>query len=332
MTTIPAAKQIARAVHAIHQRHTTSMVRTLSDTPQILPLSTGLPSLDLALTIGGFPRGRLVEIFGAEATGKTTLGLHFLANAQRLGQKTAFIDIEHSLDPKYARALKVNDDSLLVVRPWNGVEALTSLIDLMESGSANAIVVDSVAALMSESEENDPLRTECDAAVLLARSLRRIARAACRSDSCVLFLNQIREKLGVMFGSPETTAGGRAIRHYTSVRMELRRLGTFKRDGECVGSTVMANIVKSKVGPPWKQTELKLFYGTGVCRTTDLVRLAFHNGLLHNQGSILSYGKWDAGHSLEEAISFFKCHRDALSALEIEMKHSELKLLPPSAR
>ncbi len=271
-------------------------------------ISTGCLSLDVALGVGGVPKGRIIEIYGPESSGKTTLALHILAEAQKSGGYAAFIDAEHALDPSYANRLGVDIDELLVSQPDTGEQALEITETLVRSGALDVIIVDSVAALVPKAELEGDMG---DAHVglqarLMSQALRKLTGTVSRSKTCVIFINQIREKIGVMFGNPETTPGGRALKFYTSVRMEIRRITTLKDGGDSVGSRVRVKVVKNKVAPPFKQTEFDLMYGTGISYTGDIIDLALTGDIVQKMGSWYSYGDMKIGQGKENAKKFLE--------------------------
>ncbi len=269
-------------------------------------ISTGCLSLDVALGVGGVPRGRIIEIYGPESSGKTTLALHIIAEAQKSNGFAAFIDAEHALDPEYAKKLGVNTDELLVSQPDNGEQALEITETLVRSGALDVIVIDSVAALVPKAELDGDMG---DAHVglqarLMSQALRKLTGTVNRSNTCVIFINQIREKIGVMFGNPETTPGGRALKFYTSVRMEIRRITTLKDGTDSIGSRVRVKVVKNKVAPPFKQTEFDLMYGSGISYVGDIIDLAISGDIIQKMGSWYSYGDMKIGQGKENAKKF----------------------------
>ena len=292
------------------------------DIQQIGAISTGALSLDLALGIGGVPRGRIVEIYGPEAGGKTTLSLHIVAEAQRNGGIAAFIDAEHALDPGYAGALGVDIDELLISQPDTGEQALEIADMLIRSGSLDVVVIDSVAALVPRAEiEGEMGDTHVGLqARLMSQALRKLTAAVARSKTCFIFTNQLREKIGVMFGSPETTPGGRALKYYASVRIDLRRIGSIKDGDTIVGNRVRAKVVKNKIAPPFRQTEFDILFNHGISRTGDLVDLATNSGVVSKQGSWYSHGSMRLGQGRERVRTFFEENRDVMSAVEEETK------------
>lgn len=285
-----------------------SIMRLGSDGPTWTgnTISTGSLSLDVALGVGGIPRGRIIEVYGPESSGKTTLALHMVAEAQKSGGYAAFVDAEHALDPQYARKLGVDIDELLVSQPDSGEQALEITETLVRSGALDIIVIDSVAALVPKAELEGEMG---DAHVglqarLMSQALRKLTGTVNRSNTSVVFINQIREKIGVMFGNPETTPGGRALKFYTSVRLEIRRITTLKDGTDSVGSRVRVKVVKNKVAPPFKQTEFDLMYGTGISYEGDIIDLAVKGDIMEKTGAWFSYGDMKIGQGRENAKQF----------------------------
>ncbi|MFQ6605308.1 MAG: recombinase RecA [Fidelibacterota bacterium] len=285
-------------------------------------ISTGCLSLDVALGVGGVPRGRIIEIYGPESGGKTTLALHIIAEAQKADGFAAFIDAEHALDPEYAKKLGVNTDELLVSQPDNGEQALEITETLVRSGALDVIVVDSVAALVPKAELDGDMG---DAHVglqarLMSQALRKLTGTVNRSHTCVIFINQIREKIGVMFGNPETTPGGRALKFYTSVRMEIRRITTLKDGTDSIGSRVRVKVVKNKVAPPFKQTEFDLMYGSGISYVGDIIDLAITGDIIQKMGSWYSYGDIKIGQGKENAKKFLLENESTFAEVKSKVK------------
>ena len=275
-------------------------------------ISTGCLSLDVALGVGGVPKGRIVEVYGPESSGKTTLALHIVAEAQKVGSFAAFIDAEHAVDPEYAKNLGVDTKELLISQPDNGEEALEICETLVRSGALDVIVVDSVAALVPRAELEGDMG---DAHVglqarLMSQALRKLTGTVSRSNTIVIFVNQIREKIGVMFGNPETTPGGRALKFYSSIRLEIRRITTLKDGGDSVGNRVRIKIVKNKVAPPFKQTEVDLMYGQGISYEGDVLDLAVSGNIVEKTGAWFSYGDMKIGQGRENSKQFLKDNRD----------------------
>ncbi|WP_282696534.1 recombinase RecA [Streptomyces sp. CC208A] len=313
------------ALAQIEKRFGAGSVMRLGDEPgvptEVIP--TGSIALDLALGVGGLPRGRVVEIYGPESSGKTTLALHAMANAQKAGRTAAFIDAEYGLDLEYARRLGVDTDALLVCQPDNGEQALQIADTLIHSGALGLIVIDSVAALVPraeiEGEMGDPhvgLQAR-----LMSQALRKIAGALGHSGTTMIFINQLREKIGVMFGSPETTTGGRALKFYASVRLDIRRIETLKDGPEPVGNRTRVKVAKNKVAPPFRQAEFDILYGRGISREGELIDLGVQQGLVRKAGTWYTYEGDRLGQGKENARNFLKDNPDL--ADEIEKKTRE---------
>jgi recombination protein RecA len=286
----------------------------------IAAISTGSLGLDIALGIGGLPKGRIIEIYGPESSGKTTLALHVIAEEQKNGGICAFVDAEHALDPQYARKLGVNLDELLISQPDAGEQALEITETLVRSGAVSVVVIDSVAALTPKSElEGDMGDHQVGAqARLMSQAMRKLTGAISRSNCMVIFINQIRMKIGVMFGSPETTSGGNALKFYASVRLDIRRIGSLKDRDEVVGNSTRVKVVKNKVAPPFKQVEFDIMYGEGISKRGELIDLGIKAGLVEKSGSWFSYGDVRIGQGRENAKTFLKDNPDL--AIELEDK------------
>ena len=282
--------------------------------------STGSLGLDIALGIGGLPMGRIVEIYGPESSGKTTLTLHCVAEQQKAGGVCAFVDAEHALDPLYAKKLGVNLDELLISQPDTGEQALEITDTLVRSGAVNMVIVDSVAALTPKSElEGDMGDSSVGVqARLMSQAMRKLTGSISRSNCMVIFINQIRMKIGVMFGSPETTTGGNALKFYSSVRLDIRRIGSVKDRDEVVGNQTRVKVVKNKVAPPFKQVEFDIMYGEGISKTGELLDLGSASGVVQKSGSWFSYGDERIGQGRENAKQFLR--DNPRTALEIEDK------------
>ena len=299
-----------------------SIMKLGADNPvmEIESVSTGSLGLDIALGIGGLPRGRVIEIYGPESSGKTTLTLHVVAEAQKLGGVCAFVDAEHALDPLYARKLGVNLDELLISQPDTGEQGLEIVDTLVRSGAVSLVVIDSVAALTPKSElEGDMGDSSVGVhARLMSQAMRKLTGSISRSNCMVIFINQIRMKIGVMFGSPETTTGGNALKFYSSVRLDIRRIGAIKDRDEVVGNTTRVKVVKNKVAPPFKQVEFDIMYGKGISKTGELVDLGVKAGVVEKSGAWYSYGDERIGQGRENAKQFLADNPSI--ALEIEDK------------
>ena len=285
-------------------------------------ISTGSLSIDAALGIGGFPRGRVIEIYGPEASGKTTLALHAIAEAQKQGGTAAFIDAEHAMDAGYARNLGVNIDELLVSQPDSGEQALEIVEMLVRSGAIDLIVIDSVAALVPraelEGEMGDPHMGL--QARLMSQALRKLAGIVSKSQTCLIFINQIREKIGIMFGNPETTTGGRALKFYASVRLEVRRVASIKEGDQNVGNRTKAKIVKNKLAPPFQEAHFDINFGWGISREGELLDLGVEHEIIEKSGSWFSYGQERLGQGREHAKQFLRENAEITGAIEQKLK------------
>ena len=288
--------------------------------PPVQVIPTGSLALDVALGIGGLPRGRVIEVYGPESSGKTTVALHAVANAQKAGGNAAFIDAEHALDPVYARALGVDTDSLLVSQPDTGEQALEIADMLIRSGGIDIIVIDSVAALVPKAEIEGEMGDSHVGlqARLMSQALRKITGALSATGTTAIFINQLREKIGVFFGSPETTTGGKALKFYASVRIDVRRIETLKEAGAPVGNRTRAKVVKNKMAPPFKQAEFDILYGQGISREGSLLDLGVDNGVVRKSGAWFTYGEDQLGQGKENARNFLKDNPQL--AAEIEEK------------
>jgi len=280
-------------------------------------ISTGCLSLDIALGVGGVPKGRIVEIFGPESSGKTTLGLHIIAEAQKAGGFAAFIDAEHAVDPEYSKKLGVNTEELLISQPDTGEQALEICETLVRSSALDVIVIDSVAALVPRAElEGDMGDAHMGLqARLMSQALRKLTGTVSRSNTTVIFINQIREKIGVMFGNPETTPGGRALKFYSSIRMEIRRITSLKDGGEMVGSRVRVKVVKNKVAPPFKQSEFDIMFGQGISYEGDILDLAVTGDIVEKTGAWYSFEDLKIGQGRENAKTFLTDNDDILKSI-----------------
>ena len=297
----------------------------------VTTISSGSISLDAALGVGGFPRGRVVEIFGPESSGKTTLTLHIIAEAQKAGGTAAFIDAEHALDPVYARKLGVDTDNLLVSQPDYGEQALEIASALVTSGAVDAIVIDSVAALVPKAELEGEMGDSHVGlhARLMSQALRKLTGAVSRTNTCLIFINQIREKIGVMFGSPETTTGGRALKFYATVRADVRRTATIKDGDAVIGSRTRVKVVKNKVAAPFREAEFDLIHGEGISREGDLLDFGVARAVVEKSGNWLSYSGERIGQGRENARAFLKEHTEVRDRLEAELR--SLLAAPPKA-
>jgi recombination protein RecA len=288
-------------------------------------------SLDAALGVGGFPRGRVIEIFGPESGGKTTMTLHVIAQAQKMGGQAAFIDAEHALDPSYARRLGVDVDNLLVSQPDNGEQALEIAETLISSGALDVVVVDSVAALVPRAElEGDMGDPQMGLqARLMSQALRKLTGKVSKSRTCLIFINQIREKIGVMFGNPETTTGGRALKFYASIRLDIRRIQAIKEGDRVIGSRTRGKVVKNKVAAPFREAEFDILYGEGISLEGDLLDLGVEHNIIEKSGTWMSYGGERLGQGRENARVFLKEHTDIRAKLEFALR-KKLGLANPS--
>jgi recombination protein RecA len=287
---------------------------------QVIP--TGSISLDCALGVWGLPRGRVVEIFGPESSGKTTLALHVVANAQKTGGVAAYIDAEHAMDPVYCRKLGVNVDELLISQPDTGEQALDIVETLVRSNAVDVIVIDSVAALVPKAEIEGEMGDSFVGlqARLMSQALRKLTAAINKSKTCVIFINQIREKIGVMFGNPETTTGGRALKFYASIRIDIRRIGAIKEGAENVGNRCRAKVVKNKLAPPFKEAEFDIMFGEGISREGDLLDLGVSAKLIEKSGAWFSFEGERIGQGRENAKQFLKEHPEIAQKLEQAIK------------
>ena len=291
---------------------------------EVEAISTGSLGLDIALGIGGLPKGRIVEIFGPESSGKTTLALHVIAEAQRKGGICAFVDAEHALDPVYARKLGVNVDDLLISQPDAGEQALEITDTLVRSGAIDVLVVDSVAALTPraelEGEMGDSLPGQ--QARLMSQAMRKLTSSISKSKCLVIFINQIRMKIGVMYGSPETTTGGNALKFYASVRLDIRRIGALKDREEIVGNQTRVKVVKNKLAPPFRQVEFDIMYGEGISKTGELLDLGVKSGIVEKSGAWFSWDSQRLGQGRENARQFLKDNPEAANAIEQGVRES----------
>jgi len=314
------AKALEAALAQIEKQHGKGSVMRLGDrvgTPMdVVP--TGSIALDIALGIGGIPRGRVVEIYGPESSGKTTVALHIVANAQAAGGICAFIDAEHALDPDYAKRLGVDTDALLVSQPDNGEQALEIADMLVRSGALSVIVIDSVAALTPRAEIEGEMGDNHVGlqARLMSQALRKMTGALSNANTTAIFINQLREKIGVMFGSPETTTGGRALKFYSSIRLDVRRIETLKDGNEMVGNRTRVKVAKNKVAPPFKQAEFDILYGEGISREGSLIDLGVEHGIIRKAGAWFTYEADQLGQGKENARTFLKANPEMANKIE----------------
>ena len=289
---------------------------------EVPAIPTGSIAIDMALGIGGIPRGRVTEIYGPESSGKTTLTLHLLAEAQKMGGIAAFIDVEHALDPNYARNLGVDVDNLYVAQPDTGEQGLEIVETLVRSNAVDVVIIDSVAAMVPRAEIEGDMG---DAHVglqarLMSQALRKLTAVISKSRTAVVFINQIREKIGVMFGNPETTPGGRALKFYSSVRVEIRRTDSLKQGGEIIGNRVKVKIVKNKLSPPFRQAEFDILFGKGISREGSLVDVGVESGVLSKSGTWFSYGDVRLGQGRDNARNFLEEHPDVADQIERQVR------------
>jgi recombination protein RecA len=328
------SKLLEAAISQIEKSYGKGSIMRLGSRDVLVPVSvipSGCLSIDAALGVGGFPRGRVIEIYGPESGGKTTMTLHVIAEAQKLGGQAAFIDAEHALDPIYARKLGVDVDNLLVSQPDNGEQALEIAETLIRSGGVDVVVVDSVAALVPKAElEGDMGDPQMGLqARLMSQALRKLTAIVSKSNTCLIFINQIREKIGVMFGNPETTTGGRALKFYASMRVDIRRIQAIKEGDKVVGSRTRAKIVKNKVAAPFREAEFDIIYGEGISREGDLIDLGVDKGVLEKSGTWISYGADRLGQGRENARVFLKENKDIRKKLELALR-KKLELATPN--
>ncbi|UXM94003.1 recombinase RecA [Bartonella sp. HY329] len=291
---------------------------------EIETIPTGSLSLDIALGVGGLPKGRIVEIYGPESSGKTTMALHTIAEAQKLGGICAFVDAEHALDPVYARKLGVDLENLLISQPDTGEQALEITDTLVRSGAVDVLVVDSVAALTPKAEIEGEMGDSLPGlqARLMSQALRKLTASISRSNCMVIFINQIRHKIGVMFGSPETTTGGNALKFYASVRLDIRRIGALKDRDEVVGNQTRVKVVKNKLAPPFKQVEFDILYGEGISKVGELVDLGVKAGIVEKSGAWFSYNSQRLGQGRENAKQFLREHPEAAQEIETALRQN----------
>ncbi|MGD1065648.1 MAG: recombinase RecA [Vulcanimicrobiaceae bacterium] len=295
-------------------------------------ISTGSIALDLALGVGGLPRGRIVEIYGPESSGKTTLALHVIAEAQKAGGTAAFVDVEHALDPTYAQGLGIDLDNLLVSQPDAGEQALEIAEMLVRSNAVDVVVVDSVAALVTKAElEGDMGDTHVGLqARLMSQALRKLTSAISRSKCVMIFINQLREKVGVMFGSPETTSGGRALKFYASVRLDVRKLEQIKVGQDVVGTRTRVKVVKNKVAPPFRQAEFDITYGKGISKMGSIIDVALERNIIGKSGSWYTYGEQRIGQGRENAKSYLEEHTDVADEIAVKIREALKSTVSPN--
>jgi recombination protein RecA len=328
-TKTPLSEALLDAMAAIHKSHGEGSIMRMGDRidAPIEGISTGSLGLDLAIGGRGLPRGRVIEVFGPESSGKTTLTLHVVANAQRQGGVCAFIDAEHALDPQYAKRLGVDLDSLLISQPDNGEQALDICETLAKSGAIDVIVIDSVAALVPKAEIEGEMGDSFVGlqARLMSQALRKLTALTAKTKTTLVFINQIREKIGVMFGSPETTTGGRALKFYSSVRIDIRRIGQIKDGEEPIGARTKATVVKNKVAPPFKKCEFDILFAEGINRLGEVLDLGTESNFLRRSGTWISYGETRLGQGREKAREFLKENSALAKEIEDNLMQSLLK-------
>ena len=324
---------LSAALGQIERQFGKGSVMKMSDQAQVaIPaISTGCLSLDLALGIGGLPRGRIVEIFGPESSGKTTLVYHVLAEAQKLGGICAFIDAEHAMDPAYARRIGVNIDDLLVSQPDHGEQALEIAELLVRSGALDVVAIDSVAALTPKAEIEGEMGDTFVGlqARLMSQALRKLAGTLNRTGTVCIFTNQLREKIGVMFGNPETTPGGRALKFYASVRLDVRRIETLKEGVEAIGNRTRVKVVKNKVAPPFKQAEFDIIYGDGISWGGSVLDVALEQKIVQKSGSYFSFGEERLGQGRQNAVAFLREHPDVADEIVARIRAAIAPAAPP---
>ena len=299
---------------------------------EIEAIPTGALSLDIALGIGGVPRGRIIEIFGPESSGKTTLALHVIAEAQKMGGEAAFIDAEHALDPVYAKKLGVDIDDLIVSQPDTGEQALEITESLIRSGALDVIVVDSVAALVPKAEIDGDMGDSHMGlqARLMSQALRKLAGAINKTKTVLIFINQLREKIGVMFGNPETTTGGRALKFYASVRMDIRKIENIKQDGEVKGNRVRVKVIKNKVAPPFREAEFDIVYGQGISKEGNILDMAVNLDIVEKAGSWFSYNGERIGQGRENVKKYLRENPEMLDEIEEKVRENFAKAFEQS--
>ena len=302
--------------------------------PNVEAIPTGSLALDLALGIGGVPRGRIIEIYGPESSGKTTLALHVLAQAQKMGGEVAFVDAEHALDPTYARALGVKIEDMLISQPDTGEQALEITEALVRSGAIDVVVVDSVAALVPRAEIEGEMGDSFVGlhARLMSQALRKLTGIIAKTNTVVIFINQLREKVGVMYGNPEVTTGGRALKFYASVRIDVRRIETLKSGGEMIGNRTRAKVVKNKVAPPFREAEFDIMYGEGISKLGEMLDLGVKLDLVQKSGSWFSMGETRIGQGRDAAKKYLKENPEIAAQLEADIRKNFDKLLSNQAR
>ena len=327
-------KALEMALSQIEKQFGKGSVMKLGDftAMNIEAIPTGALSLDIALGIGGIPRGRIIEVFGPESSGKTTLALHMIAEAQKMGGEAAFIDAEHALDPVYARKLGVDIDNLIVSQPDTGEQALEITEALVRSGALDVVVVDSVAALVPKAEIDGEMGDSHMGlqARLMSQALRKLAGAINKSKTVLIFINQLREKIGVMFGNPETTTGGRALKFYASVRMDIRKTEMMKQDGQVIGNRVRVKVIKNKVAPPFREAEFDVLYGKGISKVGNILDMAVNLDIVEKSGAWFSYNGQRISQGRENAKRYLEEHPDIMDEIEKKVRDNFAKAFEQS--
>ena len=327
-------KALDAALTQIEKQYGKGSVMKLGDTSahmQVETVPTGALSLDIALGLGGVPRGRVIEVYGPESSGKTTVALHMVAEVQKRGGIAGFIDAEHALDPVYAKNIGVDIDNLYISQPDNGEQALEITETMVRSGAVDIIIVDSVAALVPRAEIDGDMGDSHVGlqARLMSQALRKLTAVIGKSNCIVIFINQLREKVGVMFGNPETTTGGRALKFYSSVRLDVRRIETLKQGGEMIGNRVRIKVVKNKIAPPFKEAEFDIMFGQGISREGDVLDLAAEVGIINKSGAWYAYNEEKIGQGRENAKIFLREHPEIMAEVERKVReHYDLQDVP----
>ena len=328
-------KALETAIAQIEKNYGKGAIMRLGDDipVNVEAISTGSLSLDLALGIGGVPRGRIVEIYGPESRGKTTLALHVVASAQKGGGEAAYIDVEHALEPAYARALGVDIDNLLISQPDTGEQALEITEQLVRSGALDVVVIDSVAALLPRSELEGEMGESSVGVVarLMSQALRKLAGVVSKTGCIVIFINQLREKIGVMYGNPETTPGGRALKYFASVRIDMRRIETLKNGSEMIGNRTRAKVIKNKVAPPFKEAEFDIIYGQGISKVGEIIDLAVKLELIDKAGAWFTVGETRL-QGRDNVREYLEQNPEVMDRLEQQIRDNAHKLMTPQAR
>ena len=328
-------KALETAIAQIEKNYGKGAIMRLGDDipVNVEAVSTGSLSLDLALGIGGVPRGRIIEIYGPESCGKTTLALHVVASAQREGGEAAYIDVEHALEPAYARALGVDIDNLLISQPDTGEQALEITEQLVRSGALDVVVIDSVAALLPRSELEGEMGESSVGVVarLMSQALRKLAGVVSKTGCIVIFINQLREKIGVMYGNPETTPGGRALKYFSSVRIDMRRIETLKNGSEMIGNRTRAKVIKNKVAPPFKEAEFDIIYGQGISKVGEIIDLAVKLELIDKGGAWFTVGETRI-QGRDNVKEYLEQNPEVMDKLEKQIRENAHKLMTPQAR